>query len=915
MSTDKSSPADEQKEKVTLNVPGMCSDHCAGIIRDSLNRLEGIEEIRANLSSYKVLVAFDPNKTDPDRIRSTVEKAGYEVPSVSKESVPKTLKLVLVVPGMGSDHCAGIIRDSLNRLQGIAEIKTNISSHKVETTYDPEKTDPESIRAAIEKSGYEVASVSGGAGAGLVKLVVPGMGSDHCAGIIKDSLNRLQGIERINTNISNHQVFVQRSGEVPSAEEIKATVERAGYEVASISSGEESEETAAEEAGTEEFYLTRTWRRFWIAAVPTIVIMVLMMVHMFVQPIPGYLAIISILAFPVVFLFGGWATHVSAWRSLTNRTANMDVLISMGSLPPFIIGLVGFVYPMTTFTEMAATIITFHLLGRYLENRAKGKASQAIRKLLTLGAKTARVEREGREMEVPVKELAIGDVMIVRPGEKIPTDGEVTEGQSHIDESIATGESIPVEKSPGSQVLGATINKEGRIKVRATRVGADTFLSQVIRLVDEAQGSRVPIQEFADKITARFVPVVIVIALASFIVWLLFAEPLRPILEWGSEFLPWVDPTAPPVILALLAAIAVLVIACPCALGLATPTALMVGSGMGAERGVLIKSGEAIQTLKDIRMVVLDKTGTITKGAPELTEVVPAAGYSEEDVLFLAAAVENASEHPLAQAIVLGARDRGISIDSVESFQSVKARGVEGRVGGKKVLIGNRRLLDEFEVKGLDALDSALSDLEAKGRTAVLIAEEGQALGIVAVADTLKPDSREAIKAMHDLGLKVAMVTGDNERAAKAVAGEVDIDEVLAEVLPEGKVDEIHKLQERIGPYVAMVGDGINDAPALKQANVGIAIGAGADVAIEASDVTLVSGELTKVVEAIRLSKATFGKIVQNLFWAFFYNMVAIPIAAIGLLHPMIGVVAMVSSSLTVIGNSVLLKRTNVGKK
>ena len=913
MNKDKSSPAVEKTKKVTLNVPGMCSDHCAGNIRESLKRLEGVKDIKANLSTYKVHAAFDPERTDPDSMRSAVEKAGYEVTSVSGESAPRTLKLVLVVPGMGSDHCAGIIKDSLNRLQGIAEIKTNISNHKVEVAYDPEKTDQDAIRSAVEKSGYEVASVSGGAGPGQVKLVVPGMGSDHCAGIIKDSLNRLDGIERINTNISNHQVIVERSGEVPSTDEIKAAVERAGYEVASISGGEETEEAAEEDVSSEEFYLNRAWRRFWIAAVPTIVIMVLMMVHMFVQPIPGYLAIISILAFPVIFLYGGWAVHVSSWRSLTNRTANMDVLISMGSLPPFVIGLVGFVYPMTTFTEMAATIMTFHLLGRYLENRAKGRASQAIRKLLTLGAKTARVEREGREEEVPVKELAIGDIMIVRPGEKIPTDGEVVEGQSHIDESIATGESIPVEKSPGSQVLGATMNKEGRIKVRATRVGADTFLSQVIRLVEEAQGSSVPIQEFADRVTARFVPVVIVIALASFIVWLLFADSLRPILEWGG-FLPWVDPTAAPIILALLAAIAVLVIACPCALGLATPTALMVGSGIGAERGVLIRSGEAIQTLKDIKMVVLDKTGTITKGEPELTEVYAAKGYSEKDVLALAAAVENASEHPLAQAIVQGARERDITIDEVESFQSVKARGVEGRVGGKQVLIGNRRLLSEFEVKGLNALDSALSDLEARGRTAVLIAEEGSAIGIVAVADALKPDSREAIKAMHDLGLKVAMVTGDNERAARAVAGEVDIDEVLAEVLPEGKVDEIRKLQERIGPYVAMVGDGINDAPALKQANVGIAIGAGADVAIEASDVTLVSGELTKVVEAIRLSKATFGKIVQNLFWAFFYNMAAIPIAALGLLHPMIGVIAMVSSSLTVIGNSVLLKRTNVSK-
>ena len=817
------------------------------------------------------------------------------------------MEVILVVPGMGSDHCAGIIRDSLNRLDGIEEVWTNISNHKVKVTYDPDKTDPGAIRSAVEKAGYDVASVSGDTGSAPVKLVVPGMGSDHCAGIIRDSLNRLGEIGEIKTNISNHQVTVKPGKDGPSAEEIKATVERAGYEVASVNVGQGSGET-----GTEEFYVSRAWRWFVIAAVPTALIMILMMLHMFVQPIPGYLAIVSILAFPVIFMFGGRATHISAWKSLTNRTANMDVLISMGSLPPYLIGLVGFVYPMTTFTEMASTIMTFHMLGRYLENRAKGRASQAIRKLLTLGAKTARVEREGREIEVPVKELEISDIMIVRPGEKIPTDGEVSEGQSHVDESIATGESIPVEKSPGSQVLGATINKEGLLKVKATRVGTDTFLSQVIRLVEEAQGSRVPIQEFADKITARFVPVVIVIALASFFVWLFFAEPLRPILDWGAGFLPWVDPTATPVILAILATIAVLVIACPCALGLATPTALMVGSGLGAERGVLIRSGEAIQTLKDIKVVVLDKTGTITKGEPELTEVIAAAGFDKDYVLALAAAVENASEHPLARAVVEGARVREVSFGDVKDFRSVSARGVEGRVDGKQILIGNRRLLDEYGVSGLKALDEDLGRLEEKGRTAVLVAREGELAGIVAVADAIKPDSKAAIKTMHDLGLRIVMVTGDNERTARSVGDETGIDEVLAGVLPEGKVDEISKLQERFGQHVAMVGDGINDAPALKQANVGIAIGAGADVAIEAADVTLVSGELPKVVEAIRISKATFGKIVQNLFWAFFYNIVAIPIAALGLLHPMIGVIAMTASSLTVIGNSVLLKRTKI---
>jgi len=817
------------------------------------------------------------------------------------------MKLTLVVPGMGSDHCAGIIRDSLNRLDGIKDISTNISNHKVRVSYDPGKTGSEAIRLAVEKAGYEVASVSGEDGSGPVKLVVPGMGSDHCAGIIRDSLNRLDGIDEIKTNISNHKVTVRTEKDGPSAEELKKAIERAGYEVASVSTDWETDEP-----GSDEFYLSRAWKRFLIAALPTTLIMILMMVHMFVSPIPGYLAVVSILAFPVVFMFGGWATHVSAWKSLTNLTANMDVLISMGSLPPYIIGLVGFVYPMTTFTEMAATIMTFHMLGRYLENRAKGRASQAIRKLLTLGAKTARVERDGNEMEVQVKELEIGDIMVVRPGEKIPTDGEIAEGRSHVDESIATGESIPVEKTPGDQVLGATINKEGRLKVKATRVGADTFLSQVIRLVEEAQGSRVPIQEFADRVTARFVPVVIVISLASLVIWLMFAESLRPILDWGAGFLPWVDPTATPVILAILAAIAVLVIACPCALGLATPTALMVGSGMGAESGVLIRSGQAIQTLKDIKVVVLDKTGTITKGEPELTDVVAAGEYDEDRVLALAAAVENASEHPLARAVVEGARNRDVAFGDVENFSSVTARGVEGKVDGKKVLIGNRRLLDEHGVSGLEALDKDLDRLEGKGRTAVLVAREGELAGIVAVADAVKSDSKRAVKAMHDLGLHVVMLTGDNERTARSVANEVGIDEVLAGVLPEGKVDEIRKLQERFGQSVAMVGDGINDAPALKQANVGIAIGAGADVAIEAADVTLVSGELPKVVEAVRLSRATFGKIVQNLFWAFFYNVVAIPIAAAGLLHPMIGVMAMTASSLTVIGNSILLRRSKI---
>jgi P-type Cu+ transporter len=742
-------------------------------------------------------------------------------------------------------------------------------------------------------------------------LIVPGMGSDHCAGIVSGSIRRLPGIAEVRTSIAGHRVSVRFDPGATAAEAIRSAVERAGYEVASIET-EGAPARPAEAEDVEERYLAQAWRRLWIAAIPTTLIMILMMVHMLWLPVSGYLLWVALLALPVVFLEGGLATHRSAWRSLTNRTANMDVLISMGSLPPYLIGLIGFVYPMTSFIEMAATIMTFHLLGRYLETRAKGRASQAIKKLITLGAKTATVIEDGREVELPVAELQAGQIMLVRPGAKIPTDGEIVEGSSHLDESIATGESVPVEKGPGDAVIGATINKEGLLKVRATRVGADTFLSQVIRLVEEAQGSKVPIQEFADRLTGRFVPAVILISLASFVVWLLLADALRPILLWGATFLPWVDPTLAPILVATLSAIAVLVIACPCALGLATPTAIMVSSGLGAERGVLIRSGEAIQMLKDIKVVVLDKTGTITRGRPSLTDVIAAEGFAGEEVLRAAAAVEGGSEHPLGQAIVSGARDRELELPGLEGFKALTARGVQGRVEGRLVRVGSRRLLDEAGIDP-DALEETLARLESEGKTAMLVAIGERAAGIVAVADTIKDDSRAAIAALKDLGIRPVMITGDNERTARHVAGQVGIEEVRAGVLPEGKVDAVRELQAEHGQAVAMVGDGINDAPALKQANVGIAIGAGADVAIEAADVTLVRGELTKVVEAVRLSRATFRKILQNLFWAWAYNGAAIPIAALGLLHPMIGVIAMTASSLSVIGNSLLLRRARLG--
>jgi P-type Cu+ transporter len=827
------------------------------------------------------------------------------------------LRLRLTVPGMGSDHCAGLVSQSVRRLPGIRDLKTDIANTLLTVELEPGAgINGQTVKEAVERAGYEVARLEAEDPAAEVRgqqlrLTVPGMGSDHCAGLVSQSVRRLPGIRELKSDISTNWLTVELEPDAPAGvQEVKAAVEKAGYEVTRVEDLTVRAEPGEPEA-IEEAYLKQAVRRLWIAAIPATLIMVLMGVHMFWRPVPGYLAIVVVLAFPVVFMAGGLATHRSAWRSLINRTANMDVLISMGSAPPYIIGLVGFVYPMTSFVEMAATIMTFHQLGRYLETRARGRASQAIRKLITLGAKTATVLRAGQEVEIPVQELQTGDIMVVRPGAKIPTDGEIVEGVSHIDEAIATGESVPVEKTPGAQVLGATINKEGLLQVRATRVGKDTFLAQVIRLVQEAQGSKVPIQEFADRVTSYFVPAIIVIALASFAIWLLFADALRPILVWGAGFLPWVNPELSPLVLALIASIAVLVIACPCALGLATPTAIMVGSGMGAERGVLIRSGEAIQTLKDIKVIVLDKTGTITRGEPALADVLPAKGFSEAALLRSAAGVEAGSEHPLGQAIVQGTRDRGIEVPKVEAFKAITAAGVQGRIDGRLVRVGSRRLLSGA---GIDptALEAPLERLESQGKTAMLVAIDDQPAGVIAVSDTLKEDSKAAVSALKEMGIRPVMITGDNERTARSVAAQVGIDEVLAGVLPEGKVDAVRKLQAEHGQTIAMVGDGINDAPALKQANVGIAIGAGADVAIEAADVTLVRGELSKVVEAVNLSKATFRKIVQNLFWAWFYNLAAVPIAAMGLLHPMIGVIAMTTSSLSVIGNSVLLKRSKI---
>ncbi|MVW76434.1 heavy metal translocating P-type ATPase [Pseudomonas xionganensis] len=739
-------------------------------------------------------------------------------------------------------------------------------------------------------------------------LIVPGMGSDHCAGLVSQSLKRLPGIAELSTSIASHKVRIEFDAEQTSLAALQQAVEQAGYQVAkAVLATTEGEPTGAAE---EEQYLRDAWRRMWIAGVPATLIMLLMVLPMAGVAVPGYLAIVVVLAAIPVFIAGA-STHVSAWKALRNRTANMDVLISLGSLPPYFIGLVGFIYPMTSFVEMAATITTFHLIGRYLEARAKGRASQAIRKMLELGAKSAVLLRDGKEVQVPIEAVAVGDLMLVRPGEKIPSDGEVVEGNSHVDESLATGESLPKEKGPGDAVIGATLNKEGLLTVRATRVGQDTFLAQVIDLVEHAQSSKVPIQEFADRVTGRFVPLVLLISLASLVVWLLWGESLRGVLVWGATWLPWVNPELSPGLVGLLSAVAVLVIACPCALGLATPTALMVGAGRGAERGILYRSGTAIQMFKEIKVMVLDKTGTITLGKPVVTDCLPSAGVDEQALLRLAASVEYGSEHPIAQAMVERTKELGLELGALSEFQALNGLGVQGQVDGQLIRVGNARWMQQCQVDTA-ALASQLEALENQGKTALYVARAEYLIGVVAVADSLKEDAQAAIAELRALGIHTVMLTGDNPRAAAHIAAQVGIDSVHAGVLPSGKVEVIRQLQAEYGPWVAMVGDGINDAPALKQANVGIAIGSGADVAMEAADVILVGGRLIGLVEAAQLSRLTFRKIVENLIWASAYNVAAIPIAAVGLLHPMIGVIAMTASSLSVIANSLLLKRASL---
>jgi len=819
-------------------------------------------------------------------------------------------KITLKITDMSCASCAQTVEKALNKVDGVKEAQVNFAAEKAYIIFNPNQSSREKLVEVVKNTGYGVKEEKE-----KLSFEIDGMTCASCSAAVEKALNKSDGVYMANVNIATEKGSVEYNPEVLSKNDFREIVKNSGYELAKFEDEEAEKSSSASDNEISEDMkkVAEAKKKMWGTWAFTIPIMLWMIPEMFFGIAWPNMTIFNlgmiVLAVPPLFIFGR-KTFITAYRAVSHGSANMDVLIAMGTGAAFITGPAVFFTPIANYAGVSAMIMAFHLTGRYIEETAKGRASQAIRKLLELGAKTATIIEDGQEKEIPIEDVQPGDIMLVKPGEKIPTDGEIVEGKTTVDESMATGESMPIERKSGDEVIGATVNQNGLIKVKATKVGKDTFLSQVVKMVEEAQGTKVPIQEFADKITGIFVPTVLIIASLTFISWLIFPDLFREVGFWAQSFLPWVNPELGTFTLAIFATIAVLVIACPCALGLATPTALMVGSGIGAENGVLIRKGEAIQTMKDVHTIVFDKTGTITKGKPEVTDIIAADESSKTELLKFAASVEAGSEHPLGEAIVRGAKENNIDIKEITNFNSVTGKGVKAEVEGKEVLVGSRKLMEEAGIATTD-FEAELKRLENEAKTAMLAAVEGRMLGIVAVADALKEDSVKAISELKNLGLKTAMITGDNKRTANAIAKEVGIDHVVAEVMPDGKVDKVKELQSKFG-VIAMVGDGINDAPALTQANVGIAIGTGTDIAIESSDITLVRGDLSSVITAVKLSRATFKKIKQNLFWAFFYNLIAIPVAILGLLHPVIAEMAMATSSVSVVTNANMLRRVNV---
>ncbi|MED0969538.1 heavy metal translocating P-type ATPase [Bacillus paramycoides] len=794
------------------------------------------------------------------------------------------------ISGMTCAACANRIEKGLKKVEGVQEANVNFALEKTKILYDPTQTNPQKFKEKVESLGYGIVSDK-------AEFMVSGMTCAACANRVEKRLNKLDGVSKATVNFALESATVEFNPDEISVNEMKSTITKLGYKL-EVKSDEQNSST---DHRLQE--IERQKKKFIISFVLSFPLLWAMVSHFsftsFIY-LPDMLMnpwVQLALATPVQFIIGG-QFYIGAYKALRNKIANMDVLVALGTSAAYFYSVylsiqsIGSSEHMTDlYFETSAVLITLIILGKLFEAKAKGRSSEAIKKLMGLQAKTATVVRDGTEMKILIEEVVAGDIVYVKPGEKIPVDGEIVEGKSAIDESMLTGESIPVDKTIGDVVIGSTMNKNGFLKVKATKVGRDTALAQIIKVVEEAQGSKAPIQRVADQISGIFVPVVVGIAIITFVVWMVFVTPG----DFGG---------------ALEKMIAVLVIACPCALGLATPTSIMAGSGRSAEYGILFKGGEHLEATHRLDTIILDKTGTVTNGKPTLTDVIVADGFEEKEILKLVGAAEKNSEHPLAEAIVEGIKEKGIDIPSSETFEAIPGFGIESVVEGKKLLIGTRRLMMKFNID-IEEVSKSMEELEREGKTAMLIAIDKEYAGIVAVADTVKDTSKAAIARLKKMGLDVVMITGDNTQTAQAIAKQVGIDHVIAEVLPEGKAEEVKKLQAS-GKRVAMVGDGINDAPALATADIGMAIGTGTDVAMEAADITLIRGDLNSIADAIFMSKMTIRNIKQNLFWALAYNGLGIPIAAFGFLAPWVAGAAMAFSSVSVVLNALRLQRVKL---
>ena len=812
------------------------------------------------------------------------------------------MKKSLKIEGMTCSACSNRVERFVRKMDGVEEANVNFATETLNVVYDENKINQSDIENTVVKAGYGVKK-------NIKNYIfkVEGMTCSACANRVERVTKKLNGVEVASVNFATESLSVTIDEDQVGYAEIKAAVDKAGYKLI----GEEN--NVKEDKKIDEIKVLLT--RFILSACFAVPLLIISMGHMVGMPLPeiidpmknslNFALIQLVLTLPVMLI--GYKFYKIGIKNLFKLSPNMDSLIAVSTLAAFIYGIYGIYrinvgdthYAMHLYFESAAVILTLITLGKYLEAVSKGKTSQAIKVLMGLSPKTAVVIRGNVEKLIPIEEVIVGDIVLVKPGEKLPVDGEVIEGSTSIDESMLTGESIPVEKTVGSTVIGASINKTGFIKYRATKVGKDTALAQIVKLVEEAQGSKAPIAKLADVISAYFVPIVMGLAVISSIAWYIAGE--TPVFS-------------------LTIFIAVLVIACPCALGLATPTAIMVGTGKGAEYGVLIKGGEALETAHEIKTIVFDKTGTITEGKPVVTDII-ADGISEDELLMLAASAEKGSEHPLGEAIVKKAEEKNIELKSLEDFKAIPGHGISVKIDGKEILLGNIKLIKDKNLELDEKLFSSSEKLANEGKTPMFIAVDGVLRGIIAVADVVKPSSKEAIKILHDMGIKVAMITGDNKKTAEAIGHQVGIDIILAEVLPEDKAREVKKLQGE-NVKVAMVGDGINDAPALAQADIGIAIGSGTDVAIESADIVLMRSDLMDVATAIKLSRATIRNIKQNLFWAFGYNVLGIPVA-MGILHifggpllnPMIAAAAMSLSSVSVLTNALRLRKFDPKKQ